>query len=159
MSPLILFAKYIRDLLSVDEALIRIGRHGFERESFDSEYIVIDMLGKFTQVGSLETYDSATEILSLGAVWSGIVTVDFFGDAAYSKATSFSLLSRSQTAYELKRALGIAIYHSTGPTDLKMLTGQQYGERQQIEMKIEVSSQASASTLRIDTAQTDIRSA
>jgi len=154
---LIAVAKLVRDLLGYDEQLIRIGRHGNSREDFETAYIVVDALGQAIRASSLEDYDGTTEELKLGAVWRGPVTLDFYGANAYTRAIEFGLRSRSQTAYELKRMLGINAMHPTGPTDLKALTGQQYGERVQLEMVVEYSTDVTIDTLRIDTAQTEIR--
>jgi hypothetical protein len=150
-------AKMVRDLMGYDEQLIRVGRQNFERADFETAFVVIDELGQAARVGNMETYDGNTEELSLGAMWKGPVTLDFYGTGAYTRAIEFSLRAKSQTAYDLKRALGINTYHTGGPTDLKALTGQQYGERVQLEMVVEVSSEVVIDTLRIDTAQIQIR--
>jgi len=158
VSPaLVAIAKLVRDLLGYDEQLIRIGRHGKSREDFEKAYIVIDALAPAALVGNMETYDGTAEQLKLGSMWRGSVTLDFYGDSAYTRARDFSLLAKSQTAYELKRTLGINAYHASEPTDLKALTGQQYGERVQVEMIVEISTDVTIDTLRIDTAQTEIR--
>jgi len=158
MNPTLqLVALLIRDLLTYNEQLIRIGRQNFVQEDFETDYIVIDALGQSAQQSSLETYDGTTEVLSLGAVWRGPVTLDFYGSGAYTRAGQVCLLLRSQAALELKRTLGITTYHPTGPTDLKQLTGQQYGERVQIEMMVEISLDTDIDTRRIDTAQIELR--
>ena len=154
---LIRVAKFTRDLLEVDEQLIRIGRQNFEREEFETAYIVIDAIGAALRSGSMETYDGDAEQLSLGAIWKGPVTLDFYGDDAYTRANDFSLRMRSQAARELRRALGISIYQVSGITDVKALTGQQYGERMQVTATVEISNQVTIDTLRIDTAQLEIR--
>lgn len=153
-SPLLIaVAVFVRDLLPYDEQLIRVGRQNFEREQFEKPYIVVDALGLQGRTASLETYDGAGEMLSLGAIHRGIVTLDFYGAGAYTRANNFSLLVRSQAAFELKQSLGVDIYPPTGLTDVKALTGQQYGERVQIEMTVELSAEVGVATLRIDTAQ------
>lgn len=150
-------AMFTRDLLGVDEQLIRIGRQGFPEDDFETNYIVIDALGQSQRSASLETFDGEDEVLSLGGVWKGPVTLDFYGSGTYTRAIDFSLRIASQTALELKKTLGIMIYHPTGPTDLKQLTGQQYGERVQLEMMVEYSTDVDIDTLRIDTEQIEIR--
>jgi len=158
MNPaLVAVAKLVRDLLGYNEQLIRIGRHGKSREDFETAYIVIDTLAPAALVGNMETYDGTAEQLKLGSMWRGSVTLDFYGDSAYTRARDFSLLAKSQAAYDLKRTLGINAYHASGPTDLKALTGQQYGERVQIEMVVEISADVTIDTLRVDIAQTEIR--
>jgi len=158
MNPiLVAVAKLVRDLLGYNEQLIRIGRHGKSREDFEMAYIVIDTLAPAALVGNMETYDGAAEQLKLGSMWRGSVTLDFYGDSAYTRARDFSLLAKSQAAYDLKRTLGVNVYHASGPTDLKALTGQQYGERVQIEMVVEISADVTVDILRVDIAQTEIR--
>jgi hypothetical protein len=146
-------ALLVRDLMGYNEQLIRVGRQNFQRADFETAYVVVDELVAATRVGNMETFDGNTEVLSIGAMWRGTVTLDFYGDDAYTRAIEFSLRAKSQAAYELKRTLGINAYHASGPTDLKALTGQQYGERVQLEMVVEVSSDVTIDTLRIDTAQ------
>ena len=154
---LIAVAKFIRDLMNIDEQLIRLGRQNFAREDFDKDYIVVDGLGAMQRSASLETYDGDLEILSLGVIWQGPVTLDFYGSDAYTRANEFSLRMRSQTALELKQGLGIDIQQPSGITDVKALTGQQYGERMQIEIIVSISNELNIDTLRIDTAQLEIR--
>ena len=146
-------ALVVRDLLGIDEQLVRIGRQNFTQVDFETDYIVVDDVGQALQTASIETFDGDTESLSLGGIWRGPVTLDFYGSDTYNRAIQFGLLLRSQAARELKRTHDVTIYHPTGPTDLKQLTGQQYGERLQIEMQVEISLDSSVDTLRIDTAQ------
>jgi len=70
---------------------------------------------------------------------SGRVTVDFYGKNAYATATKLAILLNSQAALELKDLHAVALYQSTGLTDVKALTGQQYGERVQIELTAYIS--------------------
>jgi len=142
-----------RDLLGIDEQLIKIGRENYPRDDFDTQLIVIDDIGPGERVGNLETFDGTGEVKKYGALWKHPITLDFFAFDAYNRAIEYSLLLQSQTAAELMRTNGINIYHPKGPIDVKGLTGQQYGERVQIEMTVEMSREASIDTLRIDTAQ------
>ncbi len=153
---LIAVGEFTRDLLGYDEQLIRLGRQNFERKQFESAYIVIDALGPAARIASLETYDGPAEVLSLGAIHRGPITLDFYGAGAYTRANDYGLLMRSQAALELQRDLGINLHQPGGLTDLKALTGQQYGERVQIEIIAEISAEVDIPTLRIDTAQTRI---
>jgi hypothetical protein len=157
-SPLLVaVAAFVRDLLAYDEQLIRIGRQNFERKQFETAYIVIDALGQQARTASLETYDHDAEEMSYGAVHRGVVTLDFYGAGAYTRANTFGLLVRSQAALELKKTLGVDIHQPSGLTDVKALTGQQYGERVQVEMVVELGTETVADTLRIDTAILEIR--
>ena len=49
------------------------------------------------------------------------------------------------------------MYQASGLTDVKMLTGQQYGERQELTLNVRYATTADVDTLRIDTAITEIR--
>ena len=154
---LLAVAKFVRDLMVVDEQLIRIGRQNFTREEFDKAYIVVDGLGAMQRAASSESFDGDAEVLSLGVLWRGPVTLDFYGSTAYTQATEFSMRMRSQAAFELKQTLGIDMQQPSTITDVKDLTGQQYGERMQIEMVVSISNELDIETLRIDTAQLEIR--
>jgi len=52
--------------------------------------------------------------------------------------------------------LEIGVFQASGLTDVKMLTGQQYGERQELTLNVRYATSANVDTLRIDTAITDI---
>ena len=156
-TSLIKVAEFVRDLMTIPESMIRIGREGFRRDDFAGKYVVVDALGPFQRLSSGEMFDGVAESMAYSAVWRGTVTIDFYGPDAYGTARNFVLLMRSQTAHELKAAAGIEI-HQPGPiTDVKVLTGEQYGERMQVEMTVEISESAAISTLRIDTAQIQIQ--
>lgn len=150
-------ALFTRDLLAYDEQLIRIGRQNFQRNEFETGYIVVDGLGSMARTASMEEYDGELEEMYIGGVWRGPVTLDFYGNGAYSRALEYALRMRSQTALELKQSLGIEIHQPSGITDVKQLTGQQYGERVQLEMTVEYSDDVTIDTLRIDEAQLEIR--
>ena len=154
---LVAVATLIRDLLTHNEQLIRIGRQNFEREEFETDYIVVDALGLSQRIGSMEEYDSDAENLSLGHMWRTPVTMDFYGPGAYTNIGRFALLLRTQAALDLKKTLAIDVHQAKSYIDLKALTGQQYGNRVQLELTVISSSQLDVTTLRIDTAQLEIR--
>jgi hypothetical protein len=156
-APLIGVAKFTRDLLGVDEQLIRPGRHNFTQDEMTRQYIVIDVLS-LVRVSESESFDGDSEEVSYGDIWRGTFTLDFYGTDAYNRAKDFGRLARSQTAAELKRALGLTIYRASRAQNVAQLTGQQYGERWQVEIVVDVSEATMASTLRIDEAQLQIRS-
>ena len=89
--------------------------------------------------------------------WQAPVTLSFYGSDAWSTATTFALLIQSQKALELQESLGLGVYQASGLTDVKMLTGQQYGERQELTLNVRYATTADVDTLRIDTAITEIR--
>lgn len=146
-----------RELLGIDEQLIRIGRADYEREDMTEDYIVIDALGPSLRTASLETYDGDAEQLSLGGIRKGPVTLDFYGGDAYTTAIDFCLRLRSQASRELQQANGITIYQPRNVTELRALAGKEYGDRVQIETTVEISEQVTIDTLRIDEAQIEIR--
>jgi len=154
---LIAAAKYVRDLMSIDEQLIRIGRQNFTRKDFDLGYVVVDALGPALRKGHIEKYDGEAEQMTYAAVWSGPVTMDFYEPEAYTRSSEFSLRTRSEAARELQQSLGIAVYQPSEITDVKALTGQQYGEQVQVKMIVEKTREIVIDTLRIDDAQLEIR--
>ena len=150
-------AKFVRDLLTYNEQLIRIGREDFTREQMETAYIVVDDVGPATRISSGEEYDGTAESMELSVVWRGALTLDFFGDGAYARAATFVAKMRSQAALDLRRSLAFNIYEAGTITDVKALVGQQYGERVQIACTAELTTAANIDTLRIDTAQIEIR--
>ena len=150
-------AVFVRDLLSYDEQLIRIGRQNFERTNFETGYIIIDALAPSARVGSSEQYDGDAESQALSDHWRGTVTIDFYGSNAYTRATEFCARCRGQQAYEPRVSTGVDVHRPSGITDVAALTGQQYGELVQVECVVEHMTAVAVDTLRIDTAQTEIR--
>ena len=153
-----LTALFIRDLLDYDEQLIRIGRQNYDIEAFNVGYIGVDSLGASRRLASGEQYDGTLEQMTYQQQWMAPVTISFYGSDAWSTATNFALLIQSQKALELQESLGIGVFQASGLTDVKMLTGQQYGERQEITLNVRYATSAAVDTLRIDTAITELRS-
>lgn len=147
---------FTRDMLQYDENLIRIGRQNFERKEFETDYIVIDSIGAALPTGRLESFDGVSEVLSYGQRVSIPCTADFYGANAYANASKFRLTLRTQLAYELQVTNGIGVYSVSTITDVKALTGQQYGNRVQVEFNVQYCEVLDIATLRIDTAQTQI---
>lgn len=150
-------AIFVRDLLDYDEQLIRIGRLGFDIDDFETAYIGVDSLGSAVRLGSGESFDGDAEIITYQQQWRAPVTLSFYGAGAWGRATNFSLLVKSQKAYELQRSQGIGVFQTSQLTDVKILTGQQYGERIEISFNVQYSISADVETLRIDTAQIELR--
>ena len=153
-----LTALFIRDLLTYDEQLIRIGRQNYDITDFTIGYIGVDSLGSSRRLASGEKYDGTLEQMTYQQQWQAPVTISFYGSDAWTTATNFSLLIQSQKSLELQESLGIGVFQSSGLTDVKMLTGQQYGERQEVTLNVRYSTTANVDTLRIDTAVTELRS-
>ena len=152
-----LTALFIRDLLTYDEQLIRIGRQNYDITDFTIGYIGVDSLGPARRLASGEKYDGTLERMTYQQQWIAPVTVSFYGDDAWDTATTFALLIQSQKSLELQEAAGIGVFQATALTDVKMLIGQQYGERQELTLNIRYATSVNVGTLRIDTAITEIR--
>ena len=152
-----LTALFIRDLLDYDEQLIRIGRQNYDITDFTIGYIGVDSLGASRRLASGEKFDGTLEQMTYQQQWIAPVTISFYGDDAWDTATTFALLIQSQKALELQESLEIGVFQASGLTDVKMLTGQQYGERQELTLNIRYATSVNVDTLRIDTAITEIR--
>jgi hypothetical protein len=154
--PLRLTAIFVRDLLSYDESLIKIGRDGDTITDFTIGYIAIDSLGASQRLASGKSYDGDTEVMTYQQQWRMPVTVTFYGDDAWSRATKYALRIQSQQALELQEVLGIGVFQASNITDVKILTGQQYGERLELALNIHYSTHVDIDTRRIDTEQINL---
>lgn len=150
-------ALFVRDLLGHDEQLIRIGRLGEDIDDFTTDYIGVDSLGASIRMASGETYDGTAEEMKYGQQWQAPVTLSFYGDNAWDNATQFALMIKSQAAFELQQSLNIGVFQASQLTDVKILAGQQYGNRIEIALNVRYSIGATVGTLRIDTAQIELR--
>lgn len=150
---LIQLARFVRDLLPHPESQVKIGRQNFDRTAFETDYIIIDSLAADIPLASSEKYDGHAESMQYSELVSRPVTFDFYGFNAHANCRKFRLLARSQAALELQEALGVTVFHPQGATDLKSLTGQQYGERMQLECQVHYCPAIVVDILRIDTAQ------
>ena len=151
-----LTALFIRDLLVYGEQLIRIGRQNYDITDFTIGYIGVDSIGPARRLASGEKYDGTLEVMQYQQQWIAPVTVSFYGDEAWSTAANFALLIQSQKSLELQESLEIGVFQAIGLTDVKMLTGQQYGERQELTLNVRYATTANVDTLRIDTARIDL---
>ena len=140
-------------LLDMDKEEIVHGRVNVDQDNFNKDIIAIDDLAPSERVSGGMSFDGDTEVQNIANVYITTFTIDFYGDNAYDNCNTFVLLARSQKAYELKKDLGIGIYQVSSIQDLKKLTGQQYGNRYQITLKVEDSRAVDVDTLRIDEAQ------
>lgn len=149
-------AIFIRDLLGYDEQLIKIGRMDSEIEDFTIPYIGIDSLGQSVRLSHSEDYDGDTEVMTYSQNWRAPITVSFYGDGAWDRANKFSLLISSQKGFELQQSQDIGILLASGITDVKILTGQRYGERQELTLNVLFNVSEDVETLRIDAAQIEV---
>lgn len=146
----------VRDLLNVDEQLIRIGRLNYELPNFVDPYIGVDSLGGSRVLSRSTAYDGEAEIIQLSSRLSAPVTVTFYNVNTDDRASDFALLLRSQQALELQESLGITVFPATNITDVKLLTGSEYNERVEVELNIHYNITKEISTLRIDEAQINL---
>lgn len=154
MSPLIQFAKYVRDLLAQPEGeVVILGRENMRRDDMTGLQIVVDELEPTRRLTTAQKYDGDSEVMTHSQQHRGIFSVNFYGDGAFEQTQKFILIKNSQKGYELSRDLGIDVYTPTGYQNLKLLTGEQYSERYQIECNVIFTVSAAVDTLRIETAQ------
>lgn len=149
-------AIFIRDLLTLSESVIKIGRQNFNRNDFAALQIVVDTLGQSIPLSRSDNFDGDSEEMEYSQQWQSPCTIDFYGDDAYTTATDFLLICQSQTGYELQRDNGITILDTNALTDVKALTGEQYSERYQLGLNVRFTLSKKVETLRIDTAQINI---
>lgn len=145
--------RFTRDLLPHPEEFIKAGRQNFDRQHFERPYIVVDSLAGDIPLASSERYDGGTEEMTYAEYVSRPMTWDFYGPTANMLCRNFRLLARSQASQDLQSDLGITVFHPTAATDVKSLTGQQYGERMQLQCQVHYSPSLIVGILRIDTAQ------
>lgn len=148
-------AKFIRDLMSFSEADIFIGRQGFRVDDFSGRQVVVDSTGSIIPKTVSSKFDGTAEEMTYSHQIITPCTINFYGDSAYSDATAFVLSVRSQSGYELQRDIGIGVYDIGQLIDVKMLTGEQYNGRIQVNLNVLSSISLAVSTLRIDTAELD----
>lgn len=153
MNPLLALRRYIRDLLTHSEQLIKLGRENFERSDLEAQYIVVDALAPSRRLSSLEDYDGSAEEQSLGAIFLTPCTLSFYGTGAWDLAMSFALNTRSQASKELQDTLGITVFQVSDVTDVgKILTGEQYGEEIELTLNVQHCQSTTVALTRIDTA-------
>ena len=145
--------RFTRDLLQHPEEFIKAGRQNFDRQQFEQPYIVVDSLAGDVPLTSSEGYNGDTEEMLYSEQVSRAMTWDFYGPTANKMCRDFRLLARSQLSQDLQSNLGITVFHPTAATDLKSLTGQQYGERMQLQCQVHYSPSLIVGILRIDIAQ------
>ncbi len=149
-------AIFIRDLLGYSESLIRIGRQNYDIDDFTTAYIGVDSLGPAMRLSSGEEYDGDAEVMTYVQQWRAPITISFYGDGAWARAYKFSLLISSQAGHELQMSQGIGVLLTSGITDVKILAGQEYGERYEMELNILFNTTEDVATRRIDTVRLEV---
>lgn len=147
-------ALFTRDLLEVDESIIKLGRSNMIVDDFTTAQIVIDILGSVTVQTSSEKYDGALENMNYNNTQNATVTINFFGDGSYELANKFILLCNSEKKYTLENMLKLRVGIPKTITDVKLLTGTQYSEQYEVELNITSVEDIDIATPRIEIAQT-----
>lgn len=156
MDVVIAVAKYVRDLLDVDESKIKLGRDNFDNQDYNAELIVVDNLADVHDYSTLR-FNSNTEEMKHFNHFNSPITVDFYGDVALTNAQKFIALQRSQTSRNLQETLGLSVYRVSSLTNVKALTGAQYKARYQVSFVAEYMSTFTEPTLRIERADLELR--
>jgi len=149
-------AIFVRDLLSYDESLIRIGRLNFVLDGLESNYIAVDAISPAVRLGGGQYFDATSEVMEYQEQWRIPVIISFYGTSAHTNANNFRLYLQSQNSIELQETLGIAVFKGSSVMDIKNLTGQNYNNRLDLTINVEYSISADIATLRIDTAETTL---
>ena len=148
---LVALFKFTRALLGYEGTqTVLIGRGNMNRGNFTQLQIVLDNLDSNNLVAFASKYDGVNEVMTYTHKVSAPVSIDFYGDSAYSECERFVLLLGSERGYELSRDLGVEVYLESAITDLKLLTGELYSQRLQIRLRIQYNISLSETILRID---------
>lgn len=143
-------ARYTRDLLEYEEQLIKFGRDGFLFNDYASGAIIIDSLAPAQLYTKSKWYDSLAEEMHLIMSMSQAYTIDFYGDDSLLNAQTWALMQTSELGFSLQKTYGIAVYLTSGITDLKLLSGTQYTSRQEISFNVRFNVEKVIPTLRIE---------
>lgn len=154
--PVRKLALFIRDVLGYDEQLIRMGRLEYDRELLTAAYIGVDQLAPAVRLSSSQTFDGVSEEMTYSTRWRVPCVIEFFGEGAYQRAASFINLAQSQAAIDANKAHSVGVYIVPTLTDVKALTGSQYGERILLDVNVTYETADAVATLRIDEAVLDI---
>lgn len=156
-APLVLFARYVRDLLQQPEGdVVVIGRDNNERETTNQLTIAVDQLAPSEPVTVNEVYDGDAESMSYATLLRTVFTIDFYGAGAYEQVTAFMGLCRSEAGRQIAKALSIEVAVPLQYTDVRLLTGSQYSEHYQLELVGHTTNKHDTETLRVDIAQVEI---
>lgn len=147
---LIKVADYVTELMSFDETKVLIGRENATKETFSQDYIVIDNISPATVVANNRAYDYDTEKEDLNSNLSSRVTLEFYGDNAYTNIYKYVNLLNSQQGRDLQKAYDVTFYKPSAINDLKQVVGNKYFDRYEIEIMIQYNENILIDTLRIE---------
>jgi len=151
-------ALFVRDLLEYNEQLIRIGRGNEEITDFSLSYIGVDSLGPAFRLGSAESFDDDNEIMNYAQQWQAPVVLSFYGDDAWENAQKFTCTAKSQLAYDLQNTHVLGVFQASNLTDVKTLTGEQYGNRLELNLNIIFSISADVATRYLESVEIQVNS-
>lgn len=129
-----LLALFTRDLLEVDETIIKFSRDNNYNDNFNKNLLVIDSLGASQRLNNSSRF--LNETMEYSQQYRIPCTIDFYGEDAWELSNKFSLLIFSQQAFELKKKYKIAVLGVSTFTNLKQLVGTQYAERYQLQFNL-----------------------
>lgn len=150
-------ARFVRDLLTYNEQLIKFDRTMTQQDDLNTGYIVVNTSAQAATQSRGKSFDGEAEVMKYSATMQQSVVLEFYGDAAYTNANDFLLLSDSQAARDLKRSLGLTVHNVRQMTDVKQLLGSQYGNRVHVEFNITYTPSRDVATLRIDSTQFEFK--
>lgn len=150
-------ARFVGGLLSYDQNLIEYDRSMTQQDDLNTSYIVVNMAAQSTTRSRGRTYDGENEVMNYNATMQQPVTLEFYGDDAYTNRDDFLVLSDSQEARDIKRTLGITTYNVRQSTDVKQLLGSQYGNRVHVEFNMTYTPNRDVEVLRIDSTQFEFK--
>lgn len=130
---------------------IKKARSNHKNTNFNNPLILIDNLGNAQKVASSSDFDGTNEVMTYADFYKQSFTFDFYGTDAYSLATRFIALLRSQRGYDLQQSNKLTFHNVSSITNLRQLTGSEYFNRCQIEVSVSYSDNVDIDTLRIDT--------
>lgn len=152
--PLIQLARYTRDLLGVDESIIKLGRDNFDNTDFSQPLIVVDTLTTAPQYSNFN-YDNVAEQRTHTVNILGDFTLNFYGSDALTQSSIWVTMNTSEAGRQLQQLYEIQIYRGTSVNNLRWLAGAQYNNRFEVSVRMRYNIEHTSSVLRIDTAQLD----
>lgn len=150
---MIAVARFVRDLLTYDEQLIKFDRRNVVASDFATNYIVVNGSLPQAVLARGKSYDGGSEVMTYTSAVSHAIVLEFYGDGAYANAEAFLMLSESQKANELRRKNALTIMAVSNITDVGQLLGQSHGNRVHLSFNVQYAPAHDVQTLRIDTPQ------
>ena len=145
-------AIFLRDLLKIDEQLIRIGRENYDREQ--SLIAIVDTIGPSRLIGQGSKYNGEAEILTHYTDYRTPCTIDFLQPGYVQQ---FAMGIRTQKARDLMRQVEVSVFAITTFHDLRQLLGNRFSDQVQVELVIGHSETFNESVKRIDEIQLEVR--